>query len=708
MGNAKLTKEKKIHFRKIFYPFLAFMYGIIVARGLYRGEIEKIILTSIVFIVVAVIFCLNKRFIALSIITIMFFIGNGFYYLGIRSYNVIDYSNNIVCVEGRISDDIQKSNYGYSLLLDDVKINNEKGQKISLYISSAKSAPIVGQRIIFEGKLDKIKPFNLKSFNSFSYRTGARYNARISKKDIIFLDNIKVKSDETIKLAVKDVVYKNMSEDNAGIAMAMLFGDKNDLNDEIASTYKNVGIIHILTVSGLHIGFLIAVVYGFLKKCRTNKYLCLSLTFCFIFFYAYLCGFTPSVMRAGIMAIIMILAKTFSQQYDSLNSLGLAGFIICFIKPLSPFDIGFLMSFFSVFSIICLSRMFIKFFSKFLPYKIATLLAVTTSAQLGILPFLAYFGGQIHLFSFVVNLLVLPLLSVLFPFLFVVSLIGTFINFIGYLLILVDYGFVFINLIAQFFERSHLIIPVTVTYFSMTIIYFVLILFIGEFCMIESQNKLALFSLVTFIMVVMLGCYNFFPIKNQTSVSYIGSANNLSVIITSAKGESLLVGYNYNLVNYKRSYYINKFDTYLSLDGRISGDYEQIISNLGIKFFYSFSGVSENAKIIPTECDISIGSFVVRYKVLEGEMAGLLIKVDNQCIFVASEGNLSYNAIENEIVIKENAKIVITKNQIDNRVKSGYILMSQLAQEYGEFSYQKDGNVKFLYEKNAWIARGLD
>ena len=75
-----------------------------------------------------------------------------------------------------------------------------------------------------------------------------------------------------------------MSEDNAGIAMAMLFGDKNDLNDEIASTYKNVGIIHILTVSGLHIGFLIAVVYGFLKKCRTNKYLCLSLTFCFIFF----------------------------------------------------------------------------------------------------------------------------------------------------------------------------------------------------------------------------------------------------------------------------------------------------------------------------------------------------------------------------------------------------------------------------------------
>ena len=269
------------------------------------------------------------------------------------------------------------------------------------------------------------------------------------------------------------------------------------------------------------------------------------------------------------MAIIMILAKTFSQQYDSLNSLGLAGFIICFIKPLSPFDIGFLMSFFSVFSIICLSRMFIKFFSKFLPYKIATLLAVTTSAQLGILPFLAYFGGQIHLFSFVVNLLVLPLLSVLFPFLFVVSLIGTFINFIGYLLILVDYGFVFINLIAQFFERSHLIIPVMVTYFSMTIIYFVLILFISEFCMIESQNKLALFSLVTFIMVVMLGCYNFFPIKNQTSVSYIGSANNLSVVITSAKGESLLVGYNYNLVNYKRSYYINKFDTYLSLDPAI-------------------------------------------------------------------------------------------------------------------------------------------
>lgn len=707
MKDVEKGKDSKIHFRMVFYPFLAFMYGIIVCRDLYSGDLEKIILTSIIFIVVAVVFSLNKRFISLLFMLLLFFVGNGFYFLGIKSYDLPSFAEK-VCIEGRITDDIESINYGYNVLLDDVVINGKEGRKINLVISNASSRPSPGQRIVFEGKLEKIKPFTLKSFNSFSYRSGARYNSKISEKDIVFLDNIKTKPDETIRLAVRNVIYNHMSEENAGIAMAMLFGDKNDLNDEISNTYKNVGIIHILTVSGLHVGFLMAVVYGLLKKCRVNKYLSLAVSAMFIIFYVYLCGFTPSVMRAGIMAIVMITAKTFYHQYDSLNSLGLAGFIICFIKPLSPFDIGFLMSLFSVFSILCLGKMFKKFFSRFLPDFVASVIAVSLSAQIGILPFLAYFGGQVHLLSFMVNLVVLPLLSVLFPFLFVVSFIGTIIPFVGYLLGIVDYGFKFITLVARFFERSHLIIPISANYFALTVLFFLMILGISEFSMIEAYKKFALFSVFSFIIVVSLGFYHVFPIKTRSNVDYISSGSSYSVVLTSSKGDRMIVGYSYMLKSYQKAYYINNFDTYLSLDGRISGDFKNSIIDLKVKNFITYNSCLDYASKVPTESEVKIGSFLIKYKEVDDEVVGVIIKMDNQCIFVASENNLSYNIIENEIISKEHPSLVFVEKIVGDRNNFDYILTTNQQQENGDYCYQIDGNVKFLLKNNDWKMRGLD
>ena len=213
-------KPKIVHFRYFFYPFLAFLFGIIVARRLYMGDIEIAIVTSLVLIATIVIFSLRKSFIPLAVMLCFFFVGNGFYYLGSLSFNVKDYRQDVVVV-GRITDDIDKNNYGYTVLLDDVVVNGENEHKINLYIQNCYQRPKPGTIITFEGRISKVKPFTLKSFNSSDYRSGARYSATVKNSDLTMLDEGFCKLDEKVRVSVKNLLQKHMSKDSAAVAYCL-------------------------------------------------------------------------------------------------------------------------------------------------------------------------------------------------------------------------------------------------------------------------------------------------------------------------------------------------------------------------------------------------------------------------------------------------------------------------------------------------------
>jgi len=407
------VKSKVLHFRYVFYPFMALLFGLVVSRKLFAGDILTCVIVPLLFVGLAVFCIFFRKFKPLILLSIFFLLGNGIYFLGLVCYDCKDYEGENIVI-GRVTDDIREYEYSTMYKLDSVLINGEGAKNIYLYVSGGEMLE-AGDKVTFSGEVEKIKLFELGSFNSTYLRNNIGYTANAKFADITVVDK-NLKFDESLRISVKKMLYANMSEENAAISYAVLFGDKYDIPHATKDIYRNAGIIHILTVSGLHVGFLISLIYFFLGLCRIKRLYTTIITAVILLLYNIICGFAPSIVRASIMAMVIMLSKLSGKEYDSLNSLGLAVFIILAINPLYAFDSGFLMSFFCVTSIFMLNPPLSKMLKKIMPNSVATYISLSISAQIGILPFVASFFQNLNFLSLLLLLccLVHLLLALLF------------------------------------------------------------------------------------------------------------------------------------------------------------------------------------------------------------------------------------------------------------------------------------------------------
>ena len=637
-----------------------------------------------------------KLYKILIVILSFFLIGNGFYFIGERSFDNKIYSDSVAVV-GRVTDDVYYSDYYCQVVLDKVVINGEESKNIRLNITNySKNGVKAGDILAFEGNLERVKPFTLKEFNSSDYRDNVGYNCSVHFKNLVVSSGY-VKFDESVRLKVKDLIYKNMSSENAGIAYAVLFGNKNDISGDVYWAYQKSGIIHVLTVSGLHVGFLVSLFYGLLKKCGVNRKVNFIISSVVVLFYCYLCGFSPAVVRASVMSICFMCSKALFKKYDSLSALGLAGFILCIFKPLTALDIGFLMSFFCVFGILMLNPILTRLLSKFLPEKVASLISLSTSAQLGILPFLCYMGGTINLLSFIINLIVVPIFSVLYPFLFIVSMLGTFLPFLGILLKAVDFLLMIVNKIAIFFSFSNLQILLSPLGFAIIMIFFTILFILSQYFMLTPLKKFSLFT-GSFVFLVFSFCCYIFPINNSTSLFYLSSYNQTSVVLTSKSGTKVVIGDSYLLSRFQSEYINDDFDLFLSFDA-LSDNNISSLSELGFDEFVTCDNLSENMQIANKNSFYKVKDIEFSFISENENTFGLILNLDNQRIFVAKQGNLSYNQYENIFQHYQPNLVVTEDNQ--NLPNMEYVSLS-----YSD--YQTYGNMQLKFNGKDWLKRGID
>ena len=692
-------KEKIINFRYVFYPFLAFFLGITMSRKFFTGNLETILMVAGVFVAVGVLFIIKKTYKPLIFLFAFFLVGNGFYFIGEGAYNVKDYTSQVAVV-GRVTDDIKDGNYYKQIVLDDVKIDGKSQENLRLTLKNCPNSLNVGDFIAFEGYVERSKPFTLNQFNSQDFRSSVRYQAEISYKDVVVFDGY-LKFDERVRLAVKEKLFLHMSEQNAGISYAVLFGDKSEVDGIIKNAYQNSGIIHVLTVSGLHVGFLISLVHFLLKKCKVNKYVQFAITTIFIFFYSYLCGFSPSVLRAGIMAIVLMLSKLCMRRYDNLNSLGFAGFVICLFSPLTAFDIGFQMSFFCVCGIFMLSPVLTKVLSKIIPYKISSLLALSISSQIGILPFLASFGAEINVLSVFANLIVVPAFAIIYPFLFLVSCLSTFLGFLGHLLVVVDYLFVAINAVAIFFGDGFLAISLNSFKRAIIMIYFILIFTMGRFVMIKPLTKLSVFSVICLILTITLGFY-LIPKPPENSIVCIGNKLGASVIIENKNRQKFAIGDSYWLMRYLSAFDVGGVDAFLSFDYLGEKDMENL-AQLGVGNFIGSkeSEGNENIVILENENAYNFGGYTIKI-IEDGEnVLGTSIENNGQNIFVGC-GQTDLNVLKSRGI---DADFIFAESVVDDFESVQTITRFSCD---ADFSLAKNGNMSFCYNNGQWNMRGID
>ena len=225
-----------------------------------------------------------------------------------------------------------------------------------------------------------------------------------------------------------------MPRENAALASAVLLGEKSYISSESLENINAVGISHIICVSGLHlpiIGFALLRAMRFIRASRRFKYLFVA---GFILFFMALCGFTNSVVRAGIMFLIYIFAELILAEPDSLNSLGLAAMVIL-LNPFSAGNIGFIFSFTATLAIIlCGSRICDYLKEKWsiteknrvvkCGFSLLEIVFISLSVNVFCLPFSVLIFGKINLIGILANVLILPLATVLLVSVALSALLG--------------------------------------------------------------------------------------------------------------------------------------------------------------------------------------------------------------------------------------------------------------------------------------------
>ncbi len=279
---------------------------------------------------------------------------------------------------------------------------------------------LIGKKISAYGILDQAT--QRRNPKCFDYRlylksVGISY---VLKTDAILLDeskneyasfwNFLLAKAGSCKKSFINSIKQRLDMDNAGLLRAMMFGSKEDMSDETYQEFQRNGTAHILAVSGIHMG----IIYGLISKvfaARRNRIKNIFIML-FLFFYAMMAEFTPSITRAFLMICTSIFARLLNKRYDLLSGGFLAAMILLFINPFVLFNSGFQMSFLAIFVIaVSLNKLEEVDIKKF--YKNTLIPVIIIQGAMSM--YTAYNFNYFSLTSFIANIPVIFIASLLMP-----------------------------------------------------------------------------------------------------------------------------------------------------------------------------------------------------------------------------------------------------------------------------------------------------
>ena len=193
--------------------------------------------------------------------------------------------------------------------------------------------------------------------------------------------------------------------DNAGLAKGMLFGDRDDVHYLTFLAFRRSGLLHLLTVSGLHVGVVCGAALRLIRGRR--KWLRFLLSALVLLLFCMLTGLSPSSLRAAIMLLVVRFSRLLGRQDDPLSEIGCAWTALLLINPAFLTAPGFCLSFGAIWGIVCLGRP-MKDLLHSSRQGLSDLLAGAMGAFLGTMPLFSVTGNQVSWAGVLVSLLALP------------------------------------------------------------------------------------------------------------------------------------------------------------------------------------------------------------------------------------------------------------------------------------------------------------
>lgn len=209
-------------------------------------------------------------------------------------------------------------------------------------------------------------------------------------------------------------IYDIFAEDTAGIIASVLFGDKSRLPDDIKELYNAAGIGHLLSISGLHISLIGTIVINMLKKTGAGRLVRGMTAMLILMWYCSMTGFGLSTKRAFIMFCVLSFSEMFFRSYDIFSGMALAALLILYEEPFSMFGSSFLLSFSATLAIAVYvneSRKWKRLIKSRLCKMLLEVCGAGLFIQLGTLPVMLWAFNEISIYSFFINIFVIPVFT---------------------------------------------------------------------------------------------------------------------------------------------------------------------------------------------------------------------------------------------------------------------------------------------------------
>ncbi|MCA0349986.1 MAG: competence protein ComEC family protein [Bacteroidetes bacterium] len=319
------------------------------------------------------------------------------------------------------------------------------------------------------------KPFNPNQFDYGNYLEhkeiyGQVYSKTNDVKIIGSQSSLRYYFSNYREKLITNLKKTSLSENSLTVVVALLLGQKHDMSPVIMKEYQAAGAVHILAVSGLHVGIIMYFLLFLLKPMPNTKranWIKVILIILTLWAFALLAGLSPSIVRSATMFSFLTVGMNIKRTVNIYHTLLVSMLLILLISPSFIYDIGFQLSYLAVFFILLLQPILKSIWkpkNKILNY-FWDIITVSTAAQIGVMPLSIYYFHQFPGLFFLTNMIVLPLLSVIMAIgilVLVLSVIGTVPHFLVQILdLLLKIMNNFIHTIASFDSFTFQNIPFT-------------------------------------------------------------------------------------------------------------------------------------------------------------------------------------------------------------------------------------------------------
>jgi competence protein ComEC len=412
---------------KKFAPLPKFIFvwitiGLSLGIALEISGIDIDLYLSALFIVSAslALYFIHGRFVHIQQLFIIFlFASLGYTLSNSRNNNSLNYSleNKLYIAEVIESGTFKKA---WNKVIIETKwivqngLKTAHSERILVYLQNEGLSFYGGTELLIKGEINPIKNKNNPGeFDAETYwlSKGIRRMAFLTEEQIHLLPQTSAASilnSKKLNHRLGQQFDQHLPNEEAALARALILGDKSNLDHETIQAFGNAGAMHVLAVSGLHVGLimqLLLYLFGRFPK-YISKYKALWLTFALMVFYAFLTGFSSSVCRAVWMFGLLAYAQTSDRSHNKINLLFASAFILLIWNPLNLLDIGFQLSYAAMIGILTLYRPIEKciFFKSKVLQKAWQGTAVGIAATILTLPLTSYYFHQFPNYFILSNL----------------------------------------------------------------------------------------------------------------------------------------------------------------------------------------------------------------------------------------------------------------------------------------------------------------